>query len=350
MSTIDEQKNKLKQLLNEGLQLRLKLKTVPPTSSVFKEPLDRLQDIAQQCLKLSEVTQMDHGKAHAMEFICFCKWNRIIIEESQKENTSVQKIIEKSDSIETQLLECRKLALGFSDKVLVSRVLELLVNIYNKTNQLDKEIATIEKAVDADRSVAKVVVLLDALFRRLEFIYQDRDRIYQLNAMSKDPNAPPAQPDQQQDDAFMKLHVDTWEYYLWLKDQPSFPRDQYIMQKKTQLFKLAIYMGSLANPLISLKDPEVIKIAMEAFDEAFYIADLIQDKEYFCAATAHKSSVSYRTLPQPEREALLQSLKDIEAKMKPKNSEIRDLIDSIENKAPSLHPEEKEKDPPPKSS
>ncbi|KAF2070354.1 hypothetical protein CYY_008325 [Polysphondylium violaceum] len=349
MTTIDEQKNKLKQLLNEGLTLRLKLKTVNPTSSIIKEPLDRLQDIAQQCLKLSEVTQMDHGKAHAMEFNCFVQWTRIVIEESSKQTTSIQSLIDKTDSIESQLLECRKLALGFGDKVLVSRVLELLVNIYNKTNQLDKEIETIEKAVDADKSVPKVVVLLDALFRKLEFVYQDRDRIYQLN-INKDPNAPPPQPDQQQDDGFMKLHIDTWEHYLWLKDQPSFPRDQYIVQKKAQLFKLSIYVGSLANPLISLKDPEVLKIANEAFDEAFYIANLIQDKEYFCAATAHKSSVSYRTLPQPERERLLQSLKDIESQMKPKNSEIRDLIDSIENKAPSLHPEEKEKDPPPKSS
>ncbi|KYQ94313.1 hypothetical protein DLAC_04611 [Tieghemostelium lacteum] len=360
MSNNSNSKVKLQQLLNECLNLKVEFKT---KKSLDTKVIQELKTKSEECIQLSKDLKIEHGRANALELLSFAEWYELVIKNQNSTNEHIEILKELSEPIEQKLLESKKLAISFNDKALYLRVLETLTNIYNKTNQMDKEIEILEKIVHNNltssigaeqRSLPMSVMLLNAILKKLNFIYQDRDRIYQLPRPQPQTDSegkvisPESDPTNiEKTDPFMKLHLEAWENYQWIKKQPSnpfFQKDQYIHQNKSSLFKLCIYCGSLANPLISGKDPEVIALAMEAFQEAFYIADLIQDKEYFCAATAHRSSVLYQTLSEDEGNKLLQSLKDVEAKMKPKNSEIRDLIHSIENKAPTLHPEEKEKE------
>lgn len=65
------------------------------------------------------------------------------------------------------------------------------------------------------------------------------------------------------------------------------------------------------------------------------IAEKAEDTEYLCAATAHKFGVIWKRIPKDEKGVLLQTLKKMEEKYKPENSELRDLIDSIESTMPS---------------
>ena len=108
-----------------------------------------------------------------------------------------------------------------------------------------------------------------------------------------------------------------WENYLWLKDQPGFERDKFILSKRISLYKVAIsfhlsppplfsrlhlpvpfslsptllqtilntlffdttniYIGSIAgNPLnLGEQNPENFSIAGEAYDEAICIFSLL---------------------------------------------------------------------------
>ncbi|GAM28407.1 hypothetical protein SAMD00019534_115830 [Acytostelium subglobosum LB1] len=324
MSTSDADKLKLKELLNNALTLRNNIKTLNPSGQTYGQAVEKLKELSKESKSLSDQLSMEHGKALSTEFYAFAQFCELA---GKPEATEIE-------TYETQLQElneARNSARALGDKALDGRILELLTNIFSRTGQYDAEIEVIAKACQFDKTVPKTMALLNAYFKKLDYIYQDRDRIYSIQ---KDDS-----------DAYMKLHINAWEQYLWLKQQPQFPRDNFIRMQKAPLFKLAIYVGSLSNPLISAKDNEVVDIAMEAFDEAFYISDLVNDKEYHCAAVAHKTSMLYRTLSAEQREALLESLKKTEAEFKPINSEIRDLINSIENKAPSLHPEMKENDP-----
>ncbi|KAM9994744.1 hypothetical protein ACTFIY_000912 [Dictyostelium cf. discoideum] len=378
MTTTDnEKKVKLQQILTDSLLLQKQVKVIfaggnnnETTIKQITTLLGQLRDKSKQANELCEQLSHDHGKSLVSILNCFINWNQIVLDATTTSTTtptSIEKLKEYSLPIESKLMEIRSIAKSFKDASLDARSMELLTNIYNKTNQIDKEVDILEKAVAAEKNPQRSVALFDAYLKKLDHTYQDRDRIYQLN------NKDTQQQQQQQQDSdedikvstssskkyqqqqeekekedkdngFMKLHADAWEIYLWLKSMPGFPRDQFILQRKNQLFKLAIYIGSLANPLISAKDKEVVSISMEAFDEALHIADITQNKEYFCAATAHKSSVVYRTLPEDERAKLFKSLVEVEQSMKPVNSEIRDLIQSIENKDPSLFPEKKEQE------
>ncbi|KAN0008801.1 hypothetical protein ACTFIU_002094 [Dictyostelium citrinum] len=371
MTTDNEKKVKLQQILTDGLLLQKQVKVIfaggnnnETTIKQITMLLSQLRDKSKQANELCEQLSHDHGKSLVSILNCFIDWNQLVLDATTSATpTSTEKLKEYSLPIESKLIEIRAIAKSFKDASLDARSMELLTNIYNKTNQIDKEVDILEKAVAAEKNPQRSVALFDAYLKKLDHTYQDRDRIYQLN--NKDSQQQQQQDDedikvstssskkhqQQQekekedkDNGFMKLHADAWEIYLWLKSMPGFPRDQFILQRKNQLFKLAIYIGSLANPLISAKDKEVVSISMEAFDEALHIADITQNKEYFCAATAHKSSVVYRTLPEDERAKLFKSLVEVEQSMKPVNSEIRDLIQSIENKDPSLFPEKKEQE------
>ncbi|EGC29534.1 hypothetical protein DICPUDRAFT_42738 [Dictyostelium purpureum] len=358
---MEEKKKELQKILVNSLELQRKVKVLfssnpPNLVDDVKNILGQLKECSKQSSKLCDELQHDHGKALTSMLNCFIDWNELILKYVNNSNSNNTKEIlkEESEPIEKRLFDIRKIAQSFKDASLDARAMELLANIYSKTNQIDKEINILERAVAMEKTPPRSIALFDSYLRKLEFTYQDRDRIYQLN--NKDKENQSQQPKQQQqqpqpnepkpddDNGFMKLHADAWEIYLWLKSMPGFPRDQFLLQRKASMFKLCIYIGSLANPLISAKDKDIVSIAMEAFDEALHLADITQNKEYFCAATAHKSSVVYRTLPEDERDKLLKSLKEVEERMKPENSEIRDLINSIENKNPSLHPELKEKE------
>ncbi|KAN0037885.1 hypothetical protein ACTA71_000056 [Dictyostelium dimigraforme] len=373
-STDNEKKVKLQQILTDGLLLQKQVKVIFASGNNNNENtikqittlLGQLREKSKQANELCEQLSHDHGKSLVSILNCFINWNQLVLDATTSTTpTSTEKLKEYSLPIESKLLEIRAIARSFKDASLDGRSMELLTNIYNKTNQIDKEVNILEKAVAAEKNPQRAIALFDAYLKKLDHTYQDRDRIYQLNNKDSQQQQDTGDEDikvstssskkhqqQQQeekekedkDNGFMKLHADAWEIYLWLKSMPGFPRDQFILQRKNQLFKLAIYIGSLANPLISAKDKEVVSISMEAFDEALHIADITQNKEYFCAATAHKSSVVYRTLPEDERVKLFQSLVEVEQSMKPTNSEIRDLIQSIENKDPSLFPEKKEQE------
>eukprot|EP01133_Synstelium_polycarpum_P020001 gene20001-23965_t len=320
----DELKLKLKDTLNKALTLRNVIKTRTPATPGYSDAVTSLKMLATQASDISTQLSMEHGQALSAEFNAFA----VFCEINAKGGAPATNI-DTYEPLFASLEKARTSAVALGDKSLDSRIIELLTNIYAITDQFENEIELLERACSVDRSIPKVMALMNAYFKKLAYVYGDRDRIYALQEGDQD--------------AYMKLHINCWEQYLWLKEAGApFNRDAYIKQHKGQLFKLAIYLGSMANPLISAKDPEVLSIAMEAFDEAFYIADLTNDPEFFCAATAHKSSAVYRTLPADQRESLLASLKKIESEVKPINSELRDLIDSIENKAPSLHPEMKE--------
>ncbi|KAK5579927.1 hypothetical protein RB653_009616 [Dictyostelium firmibasis] len=366
-ATDSEKKVKLQQILTDGLLLQKQVKVVfagghnnENTIKQITTLLGQLREKSKQANELCEQLSHDHGKSLVSILNCFIDWNQLVLNATTTNTpTSSEKLKEDSLPIESKLLEIREIAQSFKDASLDARSMELLTNIYNKTNQIDKEVDILEKAVAAEKNPQRAVALFDAYLKKLDHTYQDRDRIYQLNnkeqqqdnedikvstSSSKKQQQKEEKEKEDKDNGFMKLHADAWEIYLWLKSMPGFPRNQFILQRKNALFKLAIYIGSLANPLISAKDKEVVSIAMEAFDEALHIADITQNKEYFCAATAHKSSVVYRTLPEDERVKLFKSLVDVEESMKPVNSEIRDLIQSIENKDPSLFPEKKEQE------
>eukprot|EP01132_Coremiostelium_polycephalum_P009896 gene9896-12139_t len=335
-------KEKLKILLNECLTIKNKIKT---SIGFNKELAETLSKKCNESLKLAKQLSMEHGEALSKEMLCFAKWHLLLSKLQQQQQVDLL-LIDEIASIESDLLQTEKTAVAFGDRQLQLRILELLTNIYSVSKQLDMEIETIDKVIRlSERTVPKVSALLDAYFRKLSFVYQDRDRIYQLDNPQGQQPLQGGEGEEQSANGFMKLNAEAWEQYLWLKGQSQFNRDAFIRAKKAQLFKLAIYIGSLANPLISGKDPKVLDISMEAFDEAFYIAELTKDNEYFCAASAHKSSVVYRTLAQPEREKLLQNLKDLQQQYQPKNDEIKDLIHSIEVRAPSLHPEDIDKKP-----
>ncbi|EGG21493.1 hypothetical protein DFA_01379 [Cavenderia fasciculata] len=324
----EKEKTKVKELLNQSLALRNHLKTLTPSelvSSQGRAKIHQLKVWTTEIIELSGRLGLDHGKALGLEFNSFALFC---------ENTSDD--IDQYHTILTQLEQARNTVLSLKDKSSHNRILELLTNIYSRTGEIEKEIETIERATRFEKNIPTMIALVKSYLKKLDYIYKDRDRIYSIQ--TDDGNA------------YMDLHVTCWDHYQWLKSQPAFAppmSDSFIKQNKSNLFKLCIYMGSLANPLISQKDQVIFNVSMEAFDEAFFIANLINDKEFICAATAHKSSILYRTLPPDERDQLLESLKKTDAEMKPVNSELRDLIDSIENQAPSLHPEMKDSVPPP---
>jgi len=169
-----------------------------------------------------------------------------------------------------------------------------------------------------------MVALLDAYHRVINYLYDK-------------------QPDHS--DAIVKANTDYWSNYLWLKEQPGFDRDQFIMQKKILLYKIAIYVGSIAgNPLnIGEQNPEDRKIAQEAYDEAIHIATLLKSDELLCAAHAHKALMLLPHLTLVEKEHMLSNLKALEETYHPENLELKEMINMLEKQ---LSPPEEAPQPP----
>jgi len=297
---LTQEKVRLRELLNETHTFRLSLRGTHPTS----EQTEKLRGLAEQCLSISNQLNMEHGKALSLEMLFTAK---LIALESRGREVPSQDFF----ALEGDLLEAEKIAISFNDKHLVTRILEGLANIYRRTDQYEKEINTIDKAISVERTVPKTVALLDAYHRVLNYLYEKQ---------------------QNHTDAIVKANTDYWGNYLWVKTQPTFDRDQFIMQKRIFLYKVAIYVGSLAgNPLnVGEQNPEDYTIAQEAYDEAIYIATLLQNNELLCAAHAHKALMLLPRLNVDQKLQLLHNLKALEDTYHPENEELREMIATIE--------------------
>jgi len=295
-----QEKVQLRDLLNETHTFRLSLRGTHPTD----EQVAKLRGLADQCLATSTTLNMEHGKALSLEMLFTAK---LIALELRGREVPSQEFFD----LEPDLLEAEKIARAYNDKHLVTRILEGLANIYRRTDQYEKEINTIDKAISIERTVPKTVALLDAYHRVLNFLYE------------KQPT---------HTDAIVKANTDYWGNYLWLKTQPGFDRDQFVMQKKVLLYKIAIYIGSLAgNPLnVGEQNPDDYHIAQEAYDEAIHIATLLNNSELLCAAHAHKALMLLPRLNVEQKQQMLQNLKALEETYHPENEEVREMIAMIE--------------------
>jgi len=312
MSEVDQEKVKLKELLNTAHTLRNAQRGV---ASPRSEDAERLVELAQECLGLSEKLGMEHGKGLSLEMLGFGKMMRLDIDAHANKDT-VKTDQAKEDmngqyiDVEAGLLEAQKIAINYNDAHLLTRVLESLANIYRRTDQYDKEITTIEKAVKLSRNVPKVMALLDAYHRMINYLFDH------------DPNNA---------DLNLKLHTNYWENYLWLKEQPEFDRDKFILAKRILLYKVSLYIGSIAgNPLnLGEQNPDDFNIASEAYDEAIYIATRINNNELLCAAHAQKALMLLPKLNYEEKRRLLDVLISIETAYKPTNNELSEIIEMV---------------------
>eukprot|EP00026_Physarum_polycephalum_P009818 Phypoly_transcript_09955.p1 GENE.Phypoly_transcript_09955~~Phypoly_transcript_09955.p1 ORF type:complete len:322 (+),score=65.06 Phypoly_transcript_09955:197-1162(+) len=310
----DEKKAKLKEQLNVAHTLRNSIRNL---SSPRKEDVEKIKSVAEECLALATSINMEHGKALSLELLSFAKMielDSIYHTDAETIRTDDQKEVMKRKYLELEpdLMEAQKLAINYGDVHLVTRVLELLANIYRRADAYEQEVATIERALKVSRTTPKVLALLDALTRMIDFMFE------------KHP---------EHADAILKYHTHYWENYLWLKEQPGFDRDKFILSRRIHFYKVAIYIGSIAgNPLnLGEQNPENFKIAGEAYDEAIYIATVLKNNELLCAAHAHKALMLLPKLGQEEKRQLLNLLISLEENFKPESSELRDIIDMIKN-------------------
>jgi len=309
----EENKIKLKEQLNVAHALRNAQRTTGPR----KEDIEKIKSVAQECLTLANSLNMEHGKALSLELICYGKMLELdsvnqpdkdtIRTDDQKEQIKRQYL-----ELEPNLQEAQKLAVSYGDVHLVTRILELLANIYRRTDQYEQEIGVIERAVKISRTIPKVMALLDAMQRLIDFLF------------AKHPDNA---------DAILKFHTHYWENYLWLKDQTGFERDKFILFKRISLYKVAIYIGSIAgNPLnLGEQNPENFAVAGEAYDEAIYISTVLKNNELLCAAHAHKALMLLPKINQEEKRHMLGMLISLENNFKPESSELREIIDMIKN-------------------
>jgi len=309
MSEVEEKKAKLKELLNVAHTLRNAQRGV---ASPRHEEAEKLKNLAQECLKLSEEMGMEHGKGLSLEMLAYGKMMDLEAESYASRDVVKTPAEKEKESkgfleLEDRLQEAQKIAVTFNDEHLYTRILELLANIYRRTDDYGKEIITIEKAVKLSRTVPKVMALLDAYHRMINFLFTN-------------------QPDNA--DLILKVHTNYWQNYLYLKEQPGFDRDKFIQSKRILLYKVALYLGSIAgNPLnLGEQDPENYTIASEAYDEAIYIATLLNNNELLCAAHAHKTYMLLPKLNTEEKKRMLSILVPLEETYHPESSELRDVI------------------------
>jgi len=295
------EKTRLRQLLNDTHSLRLHIKNTSPST----QSIDKLKDLAEQCLSLSNALSMEHGKGLSLEMLFTAKL--MALEATGRGGAATSAYAE----LEGGFLEANKIAISYQDKHLETRILEGLANVYRRSDQHEKEINIIEKAITLGRTVPKVLALLDAYHRVINFLYEKM-------------------PDNT--DAIVKANTEYWSHYLWLKEQPEFNHDQFILQKKVLLYKIAVYIGSIAGSPFNLGEanPDDHKIALEAYDEAIYIATVMKNYEFLCAAHAHKALALTSRITVAEKQQLLQNLKDLEDTYRPQNDELGEMIKVLE--------------------
>jgi len=301
--TTTEHKTQLKELLNVAHTLRLSLKLSPPSSSSSSqssvlERIQQLKETCEKCLELSKELNMEHGKSLSLEMLVSAK----MMELDLKKDSGKEYL-----PLEQELVEAEKIALEYRDKHLETRILELLANIYRRTDQYDKEIGAIEKAILLSRTTPKVTALLDAFHRVINYLFEH-------------------QPDNS--DSIVKAHTEYWENYLWLKEQQDFDKNQFIQTHKILLYKVCIYVASIAgNPLnLGEANPEDTKIALEAYDEAINVATVLNNKELLCAAHAHKAMMLMPKLSPDQRYLMLDNLRKLEDAYRPENTELSEMI------------------------
>jgi len=249
---------------------------------------------------------MDHGKALSLEMLSFAKVTELSDKHVEED--------EPYNEIEPDLLEAEKIAKEFGDVNLYNRILEIRANIYLRIGRHDKEVECIEKACALLRTVPKMMVLLDAHSRLIDSLYTS------------------SKPDT---DLLLKYNARYWETYLWLRDEgrfSGFSRERFVEDKKraNQLFKVAIYIGSFAgSPLHGGQENENFKMGLEAFDEAIWVAEFLDNKEFLCAASAHRAAITFHKLNPEEKRLLIENLKRMQQTYEPDNSELHDLIDSL---------------------
>jgi len=305
MSEVDEvanqRKARLKELLNVAHSLRNSLKQIPTSSSSsasMVENIQKLKDTCGQCLELSKELNMEHGKSLSLEMLVSAK----MIELDHKHADPPDYL-----PLEEELVEAEKIALEYRDKNLETRILELLANIYRRTDQFDKEIRTIEKAILLSKTNPKVIALLDAYHRVINYLFE-----YESN----------------NSDSIVKAHTEYWENYLWLKEQPDFNKNQFIQTHKIHLYKVCIYIANIAgNPLnIGEANPEDTKIALEAYDEAIHVATVLSNNEFLCVAHAHKAMMLMPKLSVTQKVTLLDNLRKMEEAYHPQSTELSEMI------------------------
>lgn len=297
-------KARLREALNQAHALRLQIKQTPQTPNI--QDVTKLQDLATRCLQLSTKLEMEHGRALALEM----QASAALLEFDTRGATPVEPA--EYEAVEKNLLDAEKIALAYQDLNLETRIIETLANIFRRSDQYEKEIAAIKKAIAISRTVPKTVALLDAYHRILNYLYDHQPT---------------------NTDAIVKFNTDYWGNYLWLKEHPGvWSRDQFILQKKIMLYKVAIYIGSLAgNPLhVGEQNSDDAKLAHEAYDEAIYIGEVLKNTEFICAAHAHKALMLAPRLNINEKRGLLRNLEGLEEAYHPENGELREMIDMLD--------------------
>eukprot|EP01113_Clastostelium_recurvatum_P041899 TRINITY_DN6727_c0_g1_i2.p1 TRINITY_DN6727_c0_g1~~TRINITY_DN6727_c0_g1_i2.p1 ORF type:complete len:339 (-),score=110.28 TRINITY_DN6727_c0_g1_i2:64-1080(-) len=298
-------KEELKKQLNVALSLKNKIKETPAGEH---GPLtQQLRDTCTRCMDLAKTAEVEHGRALALEMHVFARLTDLTNKHEEED--------EPYTALEDDIKESSKIASEFGDRALENRLLELQANIYLRIGRPDKEIDCIQSACKIQRTVPKMMALLDAYGRKLDSLFST------------------PKPDT---DLLLKYNAEFWEVYLWLREEGSnrgFNKDQFVRADKRRaahLFKVALYIGSFAgNPLHGGKEEENVKMGMDAFDEAIWVAGVLDNKEYLCAATAHRASILYHKLNPLEKQELLSNLKQMQEKYEPDNNELADLIESI---------------------
>jgi len=291
-------KNILKRSLNEANTLRNSLRGKKPS----QEEVSQLIEISSKCLQLSKDLDMEHGKGLSLDMLLYAQVAALDLK-----SASPKEYLELLPKVE----EAEKVALSYNDAHLETRILETLANLFMRAEQYEQESRVIEKALVLSRTTPKVMALCDTYQRII-------NQIYERNPSNAD--------------AMVKFHTEYWSHYLWLREQPDFNRDAWILANRGQLYKIAIYVASIAgNPLnVGESDPENYKIAKEAYDEAIYIAELMNNSEFLCAAQAHKANMLHTKVNASDRAALLKDLQQLEDTYHPTNTELRDVIKLIQ--------------------
>eukprot|EP01112_Ceratiomyxa_fruticulosa_P014058 TRINITY_DN4001_c0_g2_i1.p1 TRINITY_DN4001_c0_g2~~TRINITY_DN4001_c0_g2_i1.p1 ORF type:complete len:310 (-),score=78.03 TRINITY_DN4001_c0_g2_i1:69-998(-) len=297
----EEDKVLLKNKLNEALTLKNKLRDIAPNEQ--QATLEQIIEICALTKELSEKIDMQHGKALSIEMSTFAQIASLSNKHEEDPNAY--------EVFEAPLEEAKKIAKDYGDAKLENRILEIQANMYLRMGRHDKEAEAITRACGLQRTVPKVLALLDALSRLLDSLF-----------LNPSPDS----------DLLMKVNADFWETYLILCEKMGYDKKLFIADKRraNHLFKVALYIGSFAgNPLHGGQEEENFKLGMEAFDEAIWVANQLDNKEYLCAATAHKASVLYHKLTPPEKKECLKNLKHMQEKYEPENTELIEIIENL---------------------
>eukprot|EP01111_Echinosteliopsis_oligospora_P014015 TRINITY_DN5189_c0_g1_i1.p1 TRINITY_DN5189_c0_g1~~TRINITY_DN5189_c0_g1_i1.p1 ORF type:complete len:239 (-),score=53.89 TRINITY_DN5189_c0_g1_i1:243-935(-) len=220
---MEEKKIKLKQMLNEAHAMRPIVRNKPTPSSISS-----MLSISKKCMEMSEELQITHGSGLSLELYYFAKMAELdslfASSDSDKEEEKTETCRQEYKELEAPLLSAKSIAINFGDVHLATRVLELLANVYRRTDRVEMEVDCIEKAIRLDKTVPKVMALMDGIHRVL--VKSDDDTIVTGSDIRSG--------------SILTFNSQYWENYLWLKKQPDFDRDSFIKSKKVIIYKVAV--------------------------------------------------------------------------------------------------------------